>query len=100
VAVTSQAAAWTHTPSGRAPAAIRLGRGPRGRDRGLAAPAADVEHALARRDRGGVEQAPDQALVPGQMPLAVGDPVAPADAVPPFGLRRVGTAAHVGHAAG
>jgi len=98
VAVTSQAAAWIHTPSGRAPATIRLGRGPRGRDRGLAAPAADVEHALARRDRGGLEQAPDQALVPGQVPLAVGDPVAPTGAVPAFGLRRVGAAGQVGHA--
>ena len=65
-------------------------RGPGRFDRGGAAPAADVEHPLARRDARGTEQMRDEVLVFGQVPLAVFDPVLAARAVPALRLLRVG----------
>jgi len=69
----------------------------RRRDSRLAAAAADVEHALIRRDERRVEQAGGQRLVAPAMPLAVGNPVTAGRAVPPLRLRLVHNAARFSH---
>jgi hypothetical protein len=69
-------------------------RRPRRGGRRRPAAAANVQHALPRRDRRGAEQARKQVPVPGQVPFTVGYPVPAALAVPPLRLCRVSCTAH------
>ena len=76
-------------------AAARCRRG--GRDRRLAAPAADIQHVIGGGDGRSREQVGDEALVRSTVPLAVSDPLPGAVAVPPLDLLRVTRARLAGH---
>ena len=74
--------------AGRVPASAL--RGLRRGDRGRAAPAADIEYVLARRDCRRAEQVRGQVPMLSQVPLTVLDPVLAARSIPALRLRRVG----------